>query len=268
MNSLLSLWHYRYALRNLVAYDLKVRYKKSVLGFLWSLINPLVLILTFLVVFKYLWGNKEPNYTVKLFTTILAWRFFSGAVLDGAKSVATRLALVKRVSFPRIVLPATKLISNFVDFVLALGVLAVFFAAARVTVNWPYLPLAVLALVTQIVFSFGLMLLLAGASVFYSDVEFVAGNVLQMLFFLSPVLYSPKLVTEHSMPQALKTIYFLNPVAPWMMAYSSLLPEQEPTGLLPAYYTFLGISVALALVTLVVGVLVFRRIEPSFAKEG
>jgi len=268
MNSLTSLWRYRYALRSLVTYDLKVRYKKSVLGFLWSLLNPVLLILTYLVAFKYIWQNPEPNYTVKLFTTVLAWRFFSGAVLDGAKSVATRLALVKRVSFPRVVLPATKLISNFVDFVLALGVLAVFFAAVGVTVNWPYLPLAVSALVTQIVFSFGLMLILAGASVFYSDVEFVANNVLQMLFFLSPVLYSAETVTKHPMPEVFKTIYFLNPVAPWMMAYSSVLPEHEPTKLLPAYYTFFAISAALALVTLVVGVLVFRRTEPSFAKEG
>jgi len=268
MNSLTSLWRYRYALRNLVTYDLKVRYKKSVLGFLWSLINPLVLILTFLVVFKYIWQNPEPNYTVKLFTTVLAWRFFSGAVLDGAKSVASRLALVKRVSFPRVVLPATKLISNFVDFVLALGVLALFFAAARVTVNWPYLPLAVSALVVQIVFSFGLMLILAAVSVFYSDVEFVAGNLLQMLFFLSPVLYPARLITQHPMPQLFKTLYFLNPVAPWMMAYSSVLPGHEPAVLLPTYYTFFSISIAVALVTLVVGVRLFERMEPSFAKEG
>ena len=88
MRPLLDLWRYRFALRNLVVHDLKSRYKKSVLGFLWSLLNPLALILAFLIVFKYIWRNNESNYSVKLFTTVLAWRFFSSTGRDGVFSAA------------------------------------------------------------------------------------------------------------------------------------------------------------------------------------
>ena len=102
---------YRFALRKFVERDLTVRYKRSFFGFLWSLLNPLLMILTFIIVFKYLWGIKEDNYSAKLFTTLLAWRFFNQAVMDGSATVGSKLSLLKQVHFPPILLPLSSLIA-------------------------------------------------------------------------------------------------------------------------------------------------------------
>ena len=273
MATSVGLWQYRHALWNLVARDLTVRYKRSVLGFLWSLLNPVLLMLTFVVVFKYLFPNPIPNYSVKLFTCLITWRFFNAAVMDGANSVSVRVALLKRVSFPRLILPAASLLANFVDFLLALGVVVLYFAAVRVTVNWPYVPLAILALCIQMVLTLGLSLILASFSVFYSDVQFTVANLLQMWFFLSPIVYMADLAvhTTH-FPRIYKVLFFLNPMTPPLIAYRSLLPEQEPWRIMIQYgfpyYTYLGISAAVAVVTAIIGWFVFKRLEGKFAKEG
>jgi ABC-type polysaccharide/polyol phosphate export permease len=242
-----------------------------VLGFVWSLLNPVLLVLTFVIVFKYLWEEPEANYSVKLFATMVAWRFFNTAVMDGANSVSVRVALLKRVSFPRLILPAASLLANFVDFLLALGVVVLYFAAVRVTVNWLYVPLAILALCIQIVFTFGLSLITASLSVFYSDVQFIVGSLFQMWFFLSPVLYgATKAAHTTRFPEILKTLFFLNPMAPPLIAYRSVVPEQEPWRVMHGYpyYVFLAISAGVAVVTAIIGWLVFKRLEGAFAKEG
>jgi lipopolysaccharide transport system permease protein len=271
-----DLWEYRQALRYFVMRDLTVRYKRSIFGFVWSFLNPLMMILTFVVVFKYLWPNSEPNYTVKLMCTMLAWRFFNSAVMDGSASIGAKLSIVKRVNFPRVIMPASSLVANFVDYLFSLIILAAILLIQRVTLHWPYLGLAVLAMVIQIIFTLGLSLMLSSLSVFFTDVQFLIGNLFQMWFFLTPVLYPAKgilhRIDSQQLPQIVKYIYFANPMAPLMMAYRSILPEQVPNnplqGGLPDYYTFFAISAAVSLVIFVIGITMFRRWEPSFAKEG
>jgi ABC-type polysaccharide/polyol phosphate export permease len=270
LGAIVGVWQYRHALLNLVRRELTVRYKRSVLGFLWSLLNPVLVILTFLVAFKYILRVNEPNYSVKLFSTFLAWRFFNTAVLDGANTVSGRISLVKRVSFPRFILPASSLVANFVDFVLSLTILVVFFAAVRVTINWPYLALAMAALGIQVVFTWGLSLILAAFSVFYADVKYTVANLFQMWFFLSPVVYSASKVMHEQIPPIYKTIYLLNPMTPILVAYKSIIPQEEPWRVMPGYpyYTFLAISAGVALATAIVGQWIFKRMEGSFAKQG
>nr|NIM07093.1 ABC transporter permease [Armatimonadota bacterium]NIO75173.1 ABC transporter permease [Armatimonadota bacterium]NIO98574.1 ABC transporter permease [Armatimonadota bacterium] len=229
--------------------------------------NPLLMVITYLIVFKYIFPRGEENYSVKLFCTLLAWRFFNATVMDGSATISKRLALIKRVSFPRIILPTASLISNFIDYLLSLTILVIVFLAVRVTVNWPYLALAISALMLQMLFAFGLSLILASLSVFFDDIQFLVGSLFQMWFFLSPVLYPAVWVTQKDIPQIYKTIFFSNPMAPLLMAYRSIVPNEEPTTILPEYYTFLGISAVVAIVTFSVGLFVFKRYESTFAKQ-
>jgi len=271
---MITIWQYRHALMNFVAQRLTVRYKRSILGFLWSFLNPLMLILTYLVVFKYFFPHSEENYSVKLFCTILAWRFFNSAVMDMSASVSTRLSLIKQVSFPRIILPVASLIANFIDYLLSLTILVVVFAAARVTVNWPFLALAGLALLIQVLFTLGLGLILATLSVYFTDIQFLIGNLFQMWFFLSPILYPASYVLDkipERIPPLVGTLYLSNPIAPLMIAYRSIIPNQVPTnpqqGGTPEYYSFLALSGAIALVVFIIGLALFKRYENTFAKE-
>ena len=269
LGSFVQLWRYRHALLNFTLTLLRTRYKRSILGFIWSLINPLLFILTFVVVFELIWRVREPNYSAKLFCTLLTWRFFNSAVMDGASSVGSKVALMKRVSFPRIVLPASTLLANFIDFLLSVVILAVYFTAVRVTLDWPYMLLALLGLVILIVFSFGLSLILSAVATFYQDIKFLVGSLFQMWMWFSPVIYSVRKVAESGFSPALLKLYFLNPVAPLMMAFSSILPgpELRPDHFVPHYYTYLAISGAVSLVALIIGLVVFKHMEPAFAKE-
>jgi ABC-type polysaccharide/polyol phosphate export permease len=249
-----------------------VRYKRSLLGFIWSFVNPLFFILTYVVIFKYIMQSSEPNYSANLFCTLLAWRFFSTAVLDAAASIGAKLSLIKLIKFPRIILPAAALGANFFDYLFSLVVLAIFFFAMRITLNWPYLALAVAALAFQIIFMFGLSLLLASLNVFYSDVQFLVANLFQMWFFLTPIIYAPdKVISTPRFPLGLKIAYFLDPVSIWMIAYRSVLPGQEPNTVFKAlnqdYYVFFGISALVAILIFLFGVVVFKRLEPKFTKE-
>jgi len=269
MGTVRELWRYRDVLYNFVRRDIKKRYKSSILGFLWSFLLPLAQVVTFVIVFGYVWPVKEENYSVKLMTCFFPWLFFNQGVLDGASCVAEHVSLVKRIYFPRLVLPLTSLGSNLIHFVLSLVVLVVYFAYVRVTPNWAYLPVAVLALAIQIVFMLGLMLIVSALSVFYSDVKFLLSAVFQMWFFGTPVLYTASKVIETGrLTPLLKKLFFLNPLAPLTVAYRGVLPELEPVKILPNFYTYLGISAAVAVLALLVGYVIFRRYEWEFALQG
>jgi len=269
MSTWRELWEYRDVLVNFIRRDLKLRYKSSVLGFFWSMLLPLAQVVTFVIIFKYIRPLGKANYSVFLMTGFFPWMFLNQAVLDGAVSFAANVGLLKRVYFPRLILPLTTLGSNLVHFVLSLILLCGYFAYVRVTVNWGYLPLALLAIAIQLTFMFGLMLLVGSLSVFYSDIKFLLTAFFQMWMFLSPILYSASDVVHTSrFPQWIKSAYFMNPIAPLMMAYQSLVPLNEPTKALVSYWQYLGLSAAVAILVLVVGYVVFRRYEWEFAVVG
>jgi lipopolysaccharide transport system permease protein len=269
MGAIQELWRYRDVLYNFVRRDIKNRYKSSILGFLWSFLLPLAQVVTFVIVFGYFWPGKEQNYSVKLMTCFFPWLFFNQGVLDGASCVAEHVALVKRVYFPRLVLPLSSMGSNLIHFGLSLVVLLAYFAYVRVTPNWPYLPLVVVALVIQVAFMFGLMLIVSSLSVFYSDVKFLLSAGFQMWFFLTPILYSARqVIASGRVPPLLKHLYFLNPLAPLMMAYKSILPMEQPSVILPQFYEYLSIAAVVAVFSVLVGYAIFRRYEWDFALQG
>jgi ABC-type polysaccharide/polyol phosphate export permease len=271
MRTLSELWRYREVLLNFVRRDLKNRYKSSVLGFFWSFLNPMLQILVFWVVFKHLAGIGERNYTVTLFTAFLPWTFFSQAVLDGATCVAEHVGLLKKVYFPRLMLPLTSFVANGIHFALGLLVLALFFAVVRVTVNWPYLRLALLALAIQSAITLGLIFIVSSLSVFYTDIKYLMQTIMQMWFFFSPILIPPaQVLARPSLPLLVKRLYLLNPMAPVLVTYRSTIPENEPWRVLAGqnYPMLLCWSAGFALVLLIIGVIVFRRLEWTMPLRG
>jgi ABC-2 type transport system permease protein len=271
MRTLSELWRYREVLQNFVRRDLKNRYKSSVLGFFWSFLNPLLQILVFWVVFKHLVGMGEKNYTVTLFVVFLPWMFFSQAVLDGATCVAEHVALLKKVYFPRLMLPLTSFVANGIHFVLGLLVLGLFLAVVRVTINWPYMGLALVALLIQSATTLGFILIVSSLSVFYTDIRYLMQSVMQMWFFLSPILIPPaRVLGNPNLAPLLKKLYLLNPMAPVLVAYRSIIPENEPWRVLGGmnYPLLFAWSAAFAVILVAVGWLVFRRLEWTFALQG
>ena len=313
MRELRELWRFREVLYNLVRRNLKVRYKNSVLGFFWSVLNPLMQIGVWYFVFKVIMGNAEPNYMAQLITGFLPWLFFSQAVLDSAACVTQEMALVKKAYFPRSLLPLSALISNLVHLCLAFIVLFGLFAIWGVDVNihyWLVLP-ATLLVAT---FAYGLSAMVAAWSVFYADVKFIVGTVFGLWFFLTPVLYSISgflartemlgernwlsSLLQSSLP-TLKKVYLADPITIGILSYRSgllvggenplvayphllstmteaerqaeILRAQAVQAQVQAQYPFwhyVLIATAVAILTALVGQIIFTRLSRQFAERG
>ena len=273
------LWNYRDLLYNLVVRDLKVRYKNSVLGILWSLLNPLLMMLIFTFVFTVMQPSGIPNFYVFILTGLLPWNFFSGAVMGSASQIVSNGHLIKKVYFPREVLPLSTVMSNFVNFLLSLIPLAFFLIVSGIGFTRYVLWLPVIILI-QLVFMVGLSLLLSALTVFYRDMLMVLDAVMLGLFFLCPIFYPMELIQQEgtlfgiTIPVA-RLVRWLNPMASIIDSYHIVLYGvlvYEPTG--PVYYPpanpaidFLLRTGVTALLVFVLGWWVFRRVTPIFGEE-
>jgi lipopolysaccharide transport system permease protein len=287
MSELLEVLRYREVLWNLVRRNLKVRYKNSILGFVWSLLNPLMQIGVWYFVFKIIFRRPEPNFMALLITGFLPWLFFSQTVLDSTACVSQEMALIKKAYFPRTILPVSILISNLIHLGFAFIVLIILFAVWRVDINIYYLWI-IPATVLIAVFAYGLSAMLAAWSVFYADVKFIVGNLLGLWFFLTPVLYPIELVLgrtiktpsnwlevfiESHLP-LFKKIFLLDPLTIAVEGYRSAL-LRGGAGLVPAeyhaeypaLYYVLG-AVAISLAAAIIGQVIFRRKADLFAEQG
>ncbi len=257
MEKVVGLIKYRELVRNLVARDLKARYKNSVLGFFWCLLNPLLMMAVFTVVFTILMPNDIPKYPVFLLSALLPWNFFSRAVTDSIDSIVGNAHLIKKVYFPREVLPLSTVLSNLVDFLLTLIVLFAVLFAFRVKLTiWALLLPAIILI--QVIFTLGLSLFFAALNVFYRDTKIIMETVMLAWFFLTPIFYR----IEDLLPRYARLMYWVNPMASLVSSYRVILYSGAP----PAF-DFLARTFVTALAILVVGYLFFGRYSSVFGEE-
>jgi lipopolysaccharide transport system permease protein len=252
-----ELVHYRELIRNLVARDLKVRYRNSILGFIWCLLNPLLMMGVFTFVFTVLMKNNIPNYPVFVLTGLLAWNFHQTAVMGGINSIVTNSGLVMKVYFPREVLPISTVLSNAVNFVLALIALFAMIFAFRIQLSASLLLLPVI-LGIQIIFTSGLALFLSALTVFFRDVGIITETALLAWFFLTPIFYR----MQDLFPAYSRLMYMANPMASIIAAYQDILYR----GGMPAM-DFVARTFVTSIVVLVVGYVFFRRSAKRFGEE-
>ena len=215
---------HREILLNLVRKELKVKYTASVLGAVWSLLNPVV----FLAVFSFVvivTGNALPHYPVYLLSGLLAWNLFSSSLLQGARSVVDNASLVKKVYFPREILPLASVGATLVDFVLQSAVLLLFMLVTgygfHLHVLWMY-PLAV---ATLLVFTLAATLWVAGLNVRYRDVQHLLNLGLLVWFWMTPIVYPGALVQDYLTRKAdvLWNLFLLNPLATIVFGFQRAL---------------------------------------------
>lgn len=265
-----ELWQYRELIRNLVERDLKVRYKNSALGIAWSWLNPLLMMLVLTVVFTVMAGrSSQPAYHVFVLIGILAWNFFSASIVGATGSVVNNAHLIKKVYFPRAALPVSVVISNMLNFVIALPV---FFALAwlsgmplsgRIELTL-WLPVILLV---QVVFSVGIGLILSTVNVFYRDTQIIMEVVMLAWFFLTPIVYPIEQIpqTAQLLGATLdlrRLVYILNPMASIISSYRDVLYYGRFIG--PDFFLR---TVVTALAVLLVGYAIFDRYARRFAEE-
>ena len=260
----------------LVRKDLKVKYQGSVLGFLWSLANPLLLLVVYTFVFQVVLKSGIPQFGFYLLSGLLVWNMFAGAVGTSTAAVVGNSGLVKKVRFPLSVLPLSQVGFALVHFVLQMFVLLVVMAVTGNTqFAGPQLLLAVPAIAVALLFTVAVSFLVAGLNVRYRDTQHVVEVVLMAGFWINPIVYSVSLVkTELG---DLYWAYFLNPMAGVVVAMQRAIYAQNPTlpngsTVLAAdgyafYLEKLGIGALVSAAVLALGLWVYHRLSADFAEE-
>lgn len=274
-----EIYRFRYFLWNMVARDLKVRYKGSILGLLWSLMNPLLMMLIFYLVFTFAFKINIPHYPIFLLCGLLPWNFFAISISNATGSIVGQAGLVKKASFPREILPLASNLANLVHFFIGLLILFILMIFFRIQFSYLLLGLPVLILI-QLIFVLGVSLLLSSLNVFYRDVQQILDILILAWFYLTPIFYSLSMIPEHiehfrrlymihPLPLydflariPVRRIYLFNPMAGLVTMYRAILFEHQ----LPSLSLTL-ITVAMSLVAFLVGMLVFRRYQFRFAEE-
>lgn len=269
-----ELRQYRYLLTNLVRRDLKVRYKNSVLGVVWSLLNPLLMMIVFSLVFTVAFGNGDiPNYPVFILVGLLPWNFFSGAFISGTTSITGNAGLIKKIYFPREILPTAAMLAHLVNFFFAFLILLLFLFISGIGITRYALWVPVL-LITQIVFTLGLSFLLSSLNVFYRDVLMVLDVVMLAWFFLTPIVYSLESFDGKQMEilgymiEPAAVMRWLNPMASIIDGYRTVLwGNLAGTGPGPMDLNYMARTFATAVLVFIVGYAVFLKTQPVFSER-
>src|SRR3990172_3236026 len=241
-----ELWRFRELLYSMVERELKIRYKNSFLGFFWSLLNPLLTVAVLTYVFRNYVGLETKNLSAYILAAYLPFIFFQMSVLDSAQSVLSNIQLIKKIYFPREILPLAQVISNFIHLLLALlvffGYLLVVYlrdpSISPFQLTSLYLPLV---LFVNFALATGLGLLVSALNTFYEDVKYIVTVVLYILFFLCPIMYFSENVFANATISG-KTgiayvLYHLNPVAMLCTAYRKILVAPQPVSMRAAQGT-------------------------------
>jgi ABC-2 type transport system permease protein len=268
-----SIWSHRGSLRLLVKRDLAVKYQQSVLGYFWSLIEPLGMGAIYFFVFGLLYksatdrhlGDAAESYPLFLITGIFAWMWTNSAISEATNALTGQARLITTMKMPREVFPIGRVTGRFAEWVAGLPILAalaiVYAVAGRIEfgVNLLALPLAILV---QALLLIGAALLLSSLNVLLRDVERTMRLVTRVLFYATPIIYPLSLVRNSGMPEWVKIAYEFNPlVGIFQLHHAAWYPDEFPDARL------LIISVSISLVTFLGGWWVFRRLEPAVLKE-
>jgi ABC-type polysaccharide/polyol phosphate export permease len=249
-------WAYRDLVRHLVGRDLRHKYKGSTFGFAWSLANPLLMAAIYTLAFAYIVRVPVPRFPLYLLSGLLPWTFFAGALAAATSSVVDGGPLVRKVAFPRLVLPVAAVATQFVQFVLTYAVIIPIAAAASGGLTLTAVAI-VPAIALQLAFTTGLGLLLAAAYVHARDTRHFVDVAVQLWFWLTPVVWARDMV-----PARLAPVLDANPMAHLMAIYHAAILHGHWGA--PIHWI---VAAAAAATALAAGTLVFARLSPRFAER-
>lgn len=257
--SWLSIYEYRFALLNLVLKDFRIRYRNMSLGILWSVINPLVMLGVLLFVFTYLYPNKTvDNFPIFILLGLLHFNFFSLCVSSTTTCIIDNAPLVKKVIFPRIILPLSVVLSQVIHMIIQFVLLVVFVFAYQLPITWYFLWIPVI-FVVELVFLIGVSLMASMLNVYFRDVQYIVQSGLQVLFWFTPTFYS--LTTVHqSLPSWLYGVLIMNPLAGLIDgARKAVLHQAHPDTVA------FSAAVVVSIITFFLGIALFQRFQRNFA---
>jgi len=252
-----ELFAYREMIYNLVKKDLRGRYKGTLLGFLWTFINPLMQLIVYTIVFSVILDSTIEKYYLYLFVGLVPWIFFSSAVTGGATSILSQQDMVKKIYFPRAVLPIAYVTSSFFNMLFSFIVIFIVIFISGIGFSLKTIFFLPLIFLVEYILALGVALLSSSLTVYFRDLEHILGILTMAWMYMTPIVYSIDVV-----PVSLLPIFNLNPMTPIINAYRDILYYQKiPDFLTLSHAFFLGV------VFLVIGGIVFSKLQRNFVEE-
>lgn len=257
MKHLKELFAYRHMINGLVKRDLRGRYKGSVLGFLWTFINPLMQLVVFTMVFSVIMRAGYEQYYLFLFVALIPWLFFSTSIQDGAICILREKDLIKKIYFPREVMPVAAVSGCFVNMLLTFIIIFIALFVSGRGVNPLALLYLPLVMIVEYILCLGIALIVSGLTVYFRDLQYILGIVTMALQYLTPVMYGADMV-----PQQYKVLFYLNPMTPIISIYRDILYWK----VIPDIGTLLY-STVLGVICVVAGYFIFNKLQKGFAEN-
>lgn len=251
-----NLYNYREFLKTSIKKEFRGKYKKSFLGVLWSFLNPLFQLLIYALVFPFILRNNIDNYVIFLIIGLMPWNFFNMTILQSAASIVANGGIIKKVYFPREILPISTATSNLINFLITNLIVfaALLISGVGIGLSIFVLPLIILM---QYIMQLGLSFIFSAITVYVRDVEYLLNVFMMLMFYLCPIVYSPDMIPSKFLP-----IFKLNPMFHIINFYRTILYEKQ----IP---DFLSVIVMFGMCTgiLIIGYLIFNKCKKRFAEE-
>lgn len=251
-----NLYNYRELLKTSVKKDVGGKYKNSFLGVLWSFVNPLLQIAVYAIVFPLIMRNGQPHYTLFLCSALIPWTYFSTAIIRSSSTMIENGNIIKKVYFPREILPISVITSEAVNFVIS-TILIVIFALVEGVGLSRFLIFYPIVLIVQYVLLIGISFIVSSITVYVRDMQHIIGVLMQLLFYITPIVYNPE-----SIPADFSWILKYNPMTYLISAYRSMfylhqMPDMKPLLIL----LLIGIAIC------IFGYLIFNKLQKKFAEQ-
>jgi ABC-type polysaccharide/polyol phosphate export permease len=284
VGELKELWRFRELLVTMVQRDLKIRYKNSALGFIWSLLNPLLTVAVMSFVIENFMYRGAASISAYILAAYLPFMFFQLAVMDSAQTILSAMPLIKKIYFPREILPIASVTANFIHLILAMGVFFLYQIAVWVIHPGAFpiqgtVVLLPLLLAIAFMLALGVAFIVSSLNTFYEDVKYLVGIVLYLMFFLCPVMYFSEVVANSRLNDStgnlLYKVIHLNPLASLITAFRKALvaaPEfvstdKGPMKPIPMEWQWVSYTAVASFLILVGGYALFNKLKWRFVER-
>ena len=252
-----ELYNYRELLKTNVKKEIRGKYKASFLGVLWSFINPLLMVLVYAIVFPYIMRVQTENYLIFLICGVIPWNWFTNVISQGTTCITNNANLIKKVYFPREVLPISTVTAGLINFLISCIIIVIFVLLGGCGLSWHIVFLPLIALV-QYLISLAMIFVLSAINVYVRDVEYMVIFIMNMLFYATPILYSSSMFDKGWFIW----VFRFNSFAHLINAYRDIFYVHEIPNVVNLLI-LLGVSV----IALIIGYMIFKKLEKRFAEE-
>ncbi|MEK0313657.1 ABC transporter permease [Cohnella sp. 56] len=250
-----EVYAYRQMLESLVLTDLRTRYKGSILGFFWTLLNPLLLLCVYSIVFKFVVRIQMDNYSSFLFIGLITWNVFSQSILSGAGVIIRNAGLIKKIYFPKELLPLSVVIGGVLNYFFSFLVLLFILIINKIAIGWPILLFPLILFILSI-FTLALTMLISALNVYFRDLEHIVGILIMGWFYLTPIVFPSNMI-----PNELHLIFDLNPIRIFVEGFQDIYYYNK----FPNWSELL-VGTIVSFVLLVISMKIFKKLSRNFAE--